>query len=115
MCVCVCLQVRSVTLDMWQPNWITSMQQWGNDKVNAHWEYHMPKDYAKPDGNSSSLEQFIRMKYERKKVRSWLWCCPAPASPTSCLVHTGAKLPWLLCHTGVKLPWPLCHASGITG
>ena len=52
------------------------MQKWGNKRANAHWEYHMPADYTKPNGNNSSLESFIRAKYERKKVQP-----RAPAAP----------------------------------
>jgi len=71
-------KVRSITLDMWQPDWVASMQKWGNKRANAHWEYHMPADYTKPNGNNSSLESFIRAKYERKK-----WCRKASDPPLS--------------------------------
>ena len=45
------------------------MQKWGNKRANAYWEYHLPKDYPRPNEQSTmaELEKFIRAKYEMKK------------------------------------------------
>lgn len=44
------------------------MELWGNDKVNACYEAHMPSTYAmlKPNYSASAREKFIRDKYVKK-------------------------------------------------
>ena len=61
--------VRSTNLDSWKPEHIKNMQKWGNKRANAYWEYHLPKDYPRPNEQSTmaELEKFIRAKYEMKK------------------------------------------------
>ena len=60
-------QVRSIRMDMWQPEWIASMREWGNERAADQWEYHLPDDFARPSGSDQAMDQFIRNKYERKK------------------------------------------------
>jgi len=60
-------KVRSIRMDMWQPEWIASMQEWGNERAADQWEYHLPDDFSRPAGSDQAMDQFIRNKYERKK------------------------------------------------
>lgn len=60
-------KVRSVNLDTWAPDWIASMQQWGNARAKQQWEFHLPPDFRRPQHSDSEMESFIRAKYERKK------------------------------------------------
>lgn len=54
-------KVRSTNLDTWHPEWIQSMQQWGNERANLLWEYHL--NTPRPGGDDlQKLEQFIRNK-----------------------------------------------------
>ena len=45
------------------------MQQWGNKRAAAFWEYHLPEGFHRPVHSDAEMEAFIRAKYERKKVR----------------------------------------------
>jgi hypothetical protein len=54
-------------MDMWQPEWIASMQEWGNGRANDKYEYHLPADHIRPEGSDQAMDQFIRNKYEREK------------------------------------------------
>ena len=50
-------------MDMWQPEWIASMQEWGNERAADQWEYHLPDDFSRPAGSDQAMDQFIRNKY----------------------------------------------------
>lgn len=41
------------------------MQEWGNKRAAEYYEFHLPEDFRRPQGDST-LEQFIRNKYEKK-------------------------------------------------
>lgn len=66
-------KVKSVNLDSWTPQQVASMQVMGNSKARAVYEAGMPEDHRRPVSSDSSLEQFIRNKYEKKKwvAREW--------------------------------------------
>jgi len=61
-------KVKSTTLDQWQPEWITTLQQIGNDVAKAYYECKLPADYVRPTQSDSkdTLEAWIRSKYEKK-------------------------------------------------
>eukprot|EP01091_Cochliopodium_minus_P014144 TRINITY_DN4743_c0_g2_i1.p1 TRINITY_DN4743_c0_g2~~TRINITY_DN4743_c0_g2_i1.p1 ORF type:complete len:1065 (-),score=302.40 TRINITY_DN4743_c0_g2_i1:84-3278(-) len=60
--------VRSVELDSWDINVVNFMSENGNMKVNAIYEYEIPKPFVKPSSNTSRNEktEFIRAKYVDK-------------------------------------------------
>jgi len=62
-------KVKSVTLDAWTDEQITSISNIGNEKAKELYEYNVPKSYRRPDETSDnySVEQWIRSKYERKE------------------------------------------------
>lgn len=62
-------QVRSCTMDLWEPHQIAFMQSMGNAKARAIWEATLPHDYGKPSENEDSqlVLQWIRTKYEKKR------------------------------------------------
>lgn len=57
------------------------MEQWGNDRVNACYEAHMPSTYAmlKPNYSASAREKFIRDKYVKR-----LFYDPSPHGTPPC-------------------------------
>jgi len=61
-------KVKSVTLDAWTDEQITSISNIGNEKAKELYEYNVPKSYRRPDETSDNyaVEQWIRAKYERK-------------------------------------------------
>eukprot|EP00036_Acanthoecidae_sp_10tr_P012119 CAMPEP_0182926744 /NCGR_PEP_ID=MMETSP0105_2-20130417/12242_1 /TAXON_ID=81532 ORGANISM="Acanthoeca-like sp., Strain 10tr" /NCGR_SAMPLE_ID=MMETSP0105_2 /ASSEMBLY_ACC=CAM_ASM_000205 /LENGTH=305 /DNA_ID=CAMNT_0025064653 /DNA_START=31 /DNA_END=944 /DNA_ORIENTATION=+ len=72
-------KVRSTNLDTWHPEWITSMQSWGNQRANLLWEFHLTT--TKPRGDDmQALEQFIRNKYERGRWKRGPSDPPLPSS-----------------------------------
>lgn len=62
-------QVRSCTMDLWEPNQIAFMQTMGNAKGKAIFEALLPADYGKPleSEDSQLVLQWIRTKYEKKR------------------------------------------------
>lgn len=44
---------------------LQNVQEWGNRRAADYYEYHLPNGFKRPHGDSS-LEQFIRNKYEKK-------------------------------------------------
>lgn len=86
-------KVRSATLDTWLPEQVSFIQSMGNAKANGYWEAELPPNFKRPAENDrSSLENFIRAKYEArrwvpKNVRSPLQtreekCLPANKQST---------------------------------
>ncbi|KAF7265180.1 hypothetical protein GWI33_021373 [Rhynchophorus ferrugineus] len=69
-------KVKSVNLDSWTPEQVVSLQQMGNSRARAVYEANLPDNFRRPQ-NDSSLESFIRAKYEHKKYIAREWVAPA--------------------------------------
>lgn len=41
--------VKSIDLDVWQPEQMDSITRWGNRRANTFWEYHLKKGHVPPD------------------------------------------------------------------
>nr|CEL69660.1 TPA: GTPase activating protein for Arf protein [Neospora caninum Liverpool] len=61
-------KVKSATLDRWTWQWVETVRSIGNEIANAYYEYRLPKDYKKAtrEDDNAAMENWIRMKYERK-------------------------------------------------
>ena len=59
-------RVKSVNLDSWTEEQVSIMQQMGNRKAKLIYEALLPENFRRPQ-TDSSLEQFIRAKYEHKR------------------------------------------------
>jgi len=70
-------RVKSVNLDLWLPEQVTSLQQMGNSRARAVYEAYLPENFRRPQ-TDSPLESFIRAKYEHKKYIAKEWICPPP-------------------------------------
>ncbi|KAI5638355.1 putative GTPase activating protein for arf domain-containing protein [Phthorimaea operculella] len=70
-------RVKSVNLDSWTPEQVVSLQQMGNSRARAVYEANLPDSFRRPQ-NDSSLEAFIRAKYEHKKYIAKEWVPPPP-------------------------------------
>ncbi|XP_063629354.1 stromal membrane-associated protein 1 [Cydia splendana] len=70
-------KVKSVNLDSWTPEQVVSLQQMGNSRARAVYEANLPDSFRRPQ-NDSSLEAFIRAKYEQKKYIAKEWVPPNP-------------------------------------
>lgn len=68
-------RVKSVNLDTWTPQQVVSLQQMGNSRARAVYEANLPDNFRRPQ-TDSSLEAFIRSKYERKKYIAQEWVQP---------------------------------------
>ncbi|RZC35206.1 stromal membrane-associated protein 1-like [Asbolus verrucosus] len=68
-------KVKSVNLDTWTPEQVVSLQQMGNSRARAVYEANLPDNFRRPQ-NDSSLESFIRAKYEHKKYIAREWVAP---------------------------------------
>lgn len=68
-------KVRSVNLDTWTPEQVVSLQQMGNSRARAVYEANLPDSFRRPQ-TDSSLENFIRAKYEHKKYIAREWVPP---------------------------------------
>lgn len=68
-------KVKSVNLDAWTPEQVVSLQQMGNSRARAVYEANLPDNFRRPQ-NDSSLESFIRAKYEHKKYIAREWVPP---------------------------------------
>ncbi|XP_019870412.2 stromal membrane-associated protein 1 isoform X2 [Aethina tumida] len=69
-------KVKSVNLDTWTPEQVVSLQQMGNSRARAVYEANLPDNFRRPQSDSS-LETFIRAKYEHKKYIAREWVPPA--------------------------------------
>ncbi|KAI6646151.1 Stromal membrane-associated protein 1-like [Oopsacas minuta] len=58
-------KVKSCTLDHWQSYQVDSLVSKGNKQSWLYYEHNLPEGYVRPN-DTSSLEVFIRNKYERK-------------------------------------------------
>nr|CAG4636192.1 EOG090X06Q2 [Eubosmina coregoni] len=70
-------RVKSVNLDSWTPEQVVSLQQMGNSRARAVYEANLPDNFRRPQ-TDSTLESFIRAKYESKKYIAKEWVCPPP-------------------------------------
>nr|CAG4647069.1 EOG090X06Q2 [Megafenestra aurita] len=70
-------RVKSVNLDSWTPEQVVSLQQMGNSRARAVYEANLPDSFRRPQ-TDSTLESFIRAKYESKKYIAKEWVCPPP-------------------------------------
>lgn len=68
-------KVKSVNLDTWTPEQVVSLQQMGNSCARAVYEANLPDSFRRPQ-TVSSLESFIRAKYEQKKFIAKEWVPP---------------------------------------
>ncbi|KPJ19704.1 Stromal membrane-associated protein 2 [Papilio machaon] len=68
-------KVKSVNLDSWTPEQVVSLQQMGNSRARAVYEANLPDSFRRPQSDSS-LEGFIRAKYEQKKYIAKEWVPP---------------------------------------
>ncbi|OQV21769.1 putative Stromal membrane-associated protein 2 [Hypsibius exemplaris] len=73
-------RVKSVGLDSWTEEQISSMQNMGNAAAANKFEALIPENYrySRPDSSDHALEKFIRDKYERKNYVDKN--APAPSS-----------------------------------
>ncbi|XP_044742634.1 stromal membrane-associated protein 1 [Chrysoperla carnea] len=68
-------KVKSVNLDSWTPEQVASLQQMGNSRARAVYEANLPDNFRRPQSDSS-LESFVRAKYEHKKYIAREWVPP---------------------------------------
>lgn len=73
-------RVKSVNLDAWTPEQIACIQNMGNSKARAVYEANFPDNFRRPQ-TDSTLEAFIRAKYEQKKYIAKEWVEPPPPKP----------------------------------
>lgn len=73
-------KVKSVNLDTWTPEQVACLQQMGNSQARAVYEANLPDNFRRPQ-TDSSLEAFIRSKYEQKKYIAKEWVPPPPPKP----------------------------------
>ncbi|CAD5124496.1 DgyrCDS12775 [Dimorphilus gyrociliatus] len=72
---CHISKVRSVNLDSWTAEQIAMVQEIGNSRGRAVYEANLPDHFRRPQ-TDSSLEAFIRAKYEQKKYIAKEWIPP---------------------------------------
>lgn len=77
-------KVKSVNLDTWTPEQVAMMMEMGNSRARAVYEANLPDNYRRPQ-TDSSLENFIRAKYETKKYIAKEWIPPKPTIPKELL------------------------------
>ncbi|XP_070555771.1 stromal membrane-associated protein 1-like isoform X22 [Ptychodera flava] len=70
-------RVKSVNLDSWTEEQVDSMDNMGNKKARDIYEAHLPHDFRRPQ-TDSSLEHFIRCKYEKKLYKDKNYVPSAP-------------------------------------
>ncbi|ESO08017.1 hypothetical protein HELRODRAFT_75346 [Helobdella robusta] len=70
-------KVKSVNLDSWTEEQVAMMQEIGNSRGRAVYEANIPDNFRRPQSDSS-LESFIRAKYEQKKYIASEWIPPKP-------------------------------------
>lgn len=62
-------------MDTWSPEQVVSLQQMGNSRARAVYEALLSDNFRRPT-TDSSLESFIRAKYEAKKYIAREWIAP---------------------------------------
>ncbi|UJR21845.1 hypothetical protein I4U23_024918 [Adineta vaga] len=68
-------KVKSVNLDSWTSEQIAAMQIMGNSRARAVYEANLPDGFRRPQSDST-LEAFIRSKYEQRKWIAKEWIPP---------------------------------------
>ncbi|CAK8691668.1 unnamed protein product [Clavelina lepadiformis] len=63
-------RVKSINLDTWTSEQIIMICSRGNGWAKDYYEAKLPRDFKRPATSDSSMEYFIREKYERKKYCS---------------------------------------------
>ncbi|XP_038057452.1 stromal membrane-associated protein 1-like isoform X2 [Patiria miniata] len=71
-------RVKSVNLDTWTEEQIASVESGGNTIGRKVYEKNLPADFRRPTADSSSLEHFIRSKYDHKKYMDKDYVRPTP-------------------------------------
>ncbi|CAF1329776.1 unnamed protein product [Rotaria sordida] len=74
-------KVKSVNLDSWTAEQIASMQVMGNNRARAVYEANLPAGFRRPQ-TDSTLEPFIRTKYEQRKWLAKEWIPPEITVPS---------------------------------
>lgn len=74
-------KVKSVNLDAWTPEQVACLQQMGNSRARAVYEANLPDNFRRPQ-TDSSLEAFVRAKYEQKKYIAKEWVPPPMPKPS---------------------------------
>lgn len=103
-------KVKSVNLDAWTPEQVGYLQQMGNSKARAVYEANLPDNFRRPQ-TDSSLEAFVRAKYEQKKYIAKEWVqppTPQPAVRITCVsnnLNTSLSQPNLYPSIHNKFPW----------
>lgn len=62
-------------MDSWTPEQVVSLQQMGNSRARAVYEATLPDSWRRPQ-TDSSLENFIRAKYQHKRYIAKEWVPP---------------------------------------
>lgn len=65
-------KVKSVNLDTWTVEQVQSVRVFGNSVAKAVYEAHLPEHFRRPQ-TDSTLETFIRAKYEQKRYAMKDW------------------------------------------
>ena len=61
--LCPIVQVRSLSLDQWNNDWVTNMEKWGNAKATAYWEARPPP--RRPTLEDSTAQNHIHKNFIR--------------------------------------------------
>ncbi|XP_061175148.1 stromal membrane-associated protein 1-like isoform X4 [Saccostrea echinata] len=77
-------KVKSVNLDTWTAEQVSMMMEIGNSRGRAVYEANIPDGFRRPQ-TDSSLEAFIRAKYEQKKYIAREWVPPKCSVPKQLL------------------------------
>ncbi|KAK5105712.1 hypothetical protein LTR62_002347 [Meristemomyces frigidus] len=70
-------KVKSIDLDSWTDEQLSSMVRWGNKRANRYWEAKLAEGHVP---NDSKIESFIRTKYDSKR---WSMEGPVPSDPAT--------------------------------
>lgn len=73
-------KVKSVNLDAWTPQHVAYVQRMGNRRAREIYEANLPEDFRRPQ-TDTTLESFIRAKYEHRRYISQDYIDPGPPAP----------------------------------
>lgn len=59
--------VKSVTLDKWQPKWISTIKLVGNRIGNSYYEHNSDGQYLKEGESGTAIQDWIQRKYDKKE------------------------------------------------
>lgn len=83
---CHISKVKSVNLDTWTADQVESMVEMGNSRARAIYEANIPDGFRRPQ-TDSTLEAFVRQKYETKKYIAKEWV-PSPMPTGKSVLQT---------------------------